>query len=318
MLKKSILITGIGGDIGQSIIRCINDINYPAYLVGCDIDPYAAGRLNVDEFLVAPRVTEPKKYFKFINEIIAKYNVKYIYPAIESEIVFYDLYREYFSRKGVTIFINNHFIINTFLDKYETVNFLKRNKIPHPTTFLLKEYDNQLGFPIIIKPRRGCGSKSIMKLDRPEEFKVKKNILSDVVVQEYLGGENNEYTTGVFSDGKDIHTITFKRKLSLEGFSKTVELVIDERIKRLAEKIAGYSNLVGSINIQSKKIGKGFIIFEINPRFSSTVYFRHYFGFRDVEWWMRLVENKKINFKLRYKSGVGVRCFNENFFNLKK
>lgn len=318
MIKKGILITGIGGDIGQSIIKCIMDINYPVYLIGCDIDPYAAGRLNVDKFLVAPRVTESKKYFKFINGIIAKYNIKYIYPAIESEIVFYDLYREYFSKKGVTIFINSPFIINTFLDKYETVNFLKRNKIPYPATFLIEEYDNQLGFPIIIKARRGCGSKSIIKLDHPEEFRAQKNILSDVVVQEYLDGENNEYTTGVFSNGKDIHSITFKRKLSMEGFSKAVELIMDNRIKKLAEKIACYSNLVGSINIQSKKIEKDFIIFEINPRFSSTVYFRHYFGFRDVEWWMRLVENKKLNFKLRYKSGVGVRCFNENFFNLKK
>jgi carbamoyl-phosphate synthase large subunit len=318
MAKKGILITGIGGDIGQSIIRCIKDIDSPFRLIGCDIDHYASGRPSVDKFLIAPRVAEPKKYLKFLDDNISKYNIKYIYPAVESEIIFFDLHREYFNGKGVIVFINKPFIINTFFDKYETINFLKRNKISHPATFLLEKYNNQLDFPIIIKPRRGCGGRGLIKLDGPEEFKAQKKVLVDAVVQEYLDGENNEYTTGVFSDGEEAHSITFKRKLSPEGFSKMVELVRDEKINKLAEKIARSSNLVGSLNIQSKRNGEDFTVFEINPRFSSTVYFRHYFGFRDVEWWMRLAENKKINFKLKYKRGVGVRCFNENFFNLKK
>ena len=43
-------------------------------------------------------------------------------------------------------------------------------------------------------------------------------------------------------------------------------------------------NLVGSINVQLRITNHLPKIFEINPRFSSTVLFRHLFGFKDLEW----------------------------------
>ena len=43
-------------------------------------------------------------------------------------------------------------------------------------------------------------------------------------------------------------------------------------------------NLEGSINVQLRLTEKGPVVFEINPRFSSTVLFRHMFGFKDLEW----------------------------------
>ena len=35
---------------------------------------------------------------------------------------------------------------------------------------------------------------------------------------------------------------------------------------------------------ENKKISKGPVIFEINPRFSSTVRFRDLLGFKDIQW----------------------------------
>ena len=43
-------------------------------------------------------------------------------------------------------------------------------------------------------------------------------------------------------------------------------------------------DLRGSINIQLRFTSEGPRIFEINPRFSSTIYFRHAVGFQDLIW----------------------------------
>ena len=43
-------------------------------------------------------------------------------------------------------------------------------------------------------------------------------------------------------------------------------------------------NLKGSINVQLRITEEGPMIFEINPRFSSTAFMRHKLGFSDVNW----------------------------------
>ena len=43
-------------------------------------------------------------------------------------------------------------------------------------------------------------------------------------------------------------------------------------------------NLEGCINIQLKIHKEMPIVFEINPRFSSTILFGHLLGFKDLEW----------------------------------
>lgn len=315
MPKKVVLVTGIGGDIGQSIIKCLNETDYEFELLGCDIDPYAAGRNHVRKFFVVPPAVKEKKYYGFIEKTINEYKIKYIYPSTEQEIIFFDKHKKHFDKNDVTIFINNSFAIDTFFDKYKTIQFLKKNKLPYPVTFLIEEYDNQLNFPLIVKPRRGYGSKGVIKINNKEELNFYRGKMHDSIIQEYIGEEDEEYTTGVFYDTEHVYSITFKRRLGFGGVSKIAELVIDKKIDELAEKITRYSKAV-VINIQTRKTLKGFIALEINPRFSSTVYLRHYFGFQDAKWWLDLKESKKIDFKLKYKNGIAVRTLSEEFLEI--
>jgi len=94
-----------------------------------------------------------------------------------------------------------------------------------------------------------------------------------------------------------------------------VELVHESETQEIAEKITKACKIKGAFNVQLRKTDKGFIPFEVNARISSTVYFRHLFGFQDVKWWLDISRNKPVEYKLKYLKGIGVRMLGEVLFN---
>ena len=173
-------------------------------------------------------------------------------------------------------------------DKFKTAEFLRNQNLPFPETFIAHESMNIDKFPVILKSRTGSGSKDIHMIDSMQEFlfHTKKGNY-DFVVQEFISDDKGEFTCGLYRSGqREIRTLIFKRELT-GGYSGYGQIVENNEIKSLLETLAVKLNLVGSINVQlriSKNLPK---IFEINPRFSSTVLFRHLFGFNDLVWSIR-------------------------------
>lgn len=318
MTAKTILVTGVGGDIGQSVIKCLREARPRQTIIGCDTDLYAAGRGMTDDFFQAPSAGKLAQYERFISQLITRKKIKYLLPTSEPEILFYGSRRSTFAQKGVTLFINDPFCLETFFDKFETAEFLKQNGFLHPRTHLIEDFRGQLPYPVLVKRRHGWGGKGLYVVRNSREMAFHRNSFKDGVVQEIVGVPDEEYTAGVFSDGKATHSIAFRRDLGYGSLSKVAKLVRDPEIEKVALKLARAVDLKGSLNVQMRKTAKGYVPLEINPRFSSTVYVRHCFGFQDVRWWMDMMENKEIEFKPRYKAGVAVRCLSETFFELKK
>lgn len=314
--KIRILITGVGGDIGQSVIKCLEESIYKPYLIGCDIDPYAAGKKNVDVFFQAPHARAADEYFKFLAEIIKSTTPNYILPTTEAEIEFYDANRKVFDEHSIKLLINNTHIINTFLNKYNTIEFFKKHGFNYPETYRLSEYRSELGFPVLVKPEKGSGGKKIEMLYDETDLNYIKQKYKDAIVQEIVGNIDEEYTVGIFSDGSKIFSIAFRRYLGYGSLTKFAELTINKDIESLAIRLARACKLKGSINVQMRKTEIGFIPFEVNPRLSSTVYFRHFFGFNDLEWWINIYEGHQNEYNLKYTKGIGVRTINETFFDL--
>jgi carbamoyl-phosphate synthase large subunit len=319
--NKRILVSAVGGDLAQSVIKCLQDSHPAPYIVGCDMNPYAAGRADVDLFLQAPPVTETENYRDFLGETVLQYDLDYVFPLSDVEILFYNEYRQWLDGCPAVFAVNEPHIINTFMDKYKTAAFFKDNGFLYPETYLPEEYNGQLGFPLILKRKQGSGSQKLFKVTDGEElaFYLKRN--SGMIVQEYLhqkDGKDNEYTSGIFSDGQNIYTITFRRLLAPGGFSQQVELIPDGPAVEFAQSLARVLRFVlhfkGSLNVQFRLTDRGCVAFEINPRFSSTVYFRHCFGFKDVLWTMDLFAGKPVTYTPVFKKAVGVRKFSEVIF----
>ena len=315
MAERKVLVTGVGGDIGQSLLKCLKDTDYEFSLLGCDIDPFAGGRALVEKFYQVPYATDSENYLRFVTGLFESESVEYIFPTTEAEIEFFDINRELF-KNNATIFIHGHDIVKTFLDKYETALLLAENGLPSPKTYLIEHYKDELDYPYILKPRKGHGGKNLILVNDAEAFKFFRSRLENYVVQENIGTPDEEYTVTIFSTGKKSYSMALKRSLGYGSLSKVAQLITDSNLECLAEKIAAAVSLEGSLNIQCRKTNSGYVPFEVNPRFSSTVYVRHYFGFQDVKWWVDLKEGRTIEYKPRFKSGICVRTIGETFFDL--
>ena len=318
MAKLNILVSAVGGDLGQSVIKCLRDSSYHPHISGCDMNPFAGGRADVDEFFPAPPVKDKQRYMDFLLRIIKGKRINYVFLTADVEIIFYNENRESFRDTNAVFVVSEKHIIDTFMDKYKTAAFFKEKGILYPQTWMPSQYDNQLGFPLILKKRRGSGSQSFFKVNDAEELHFYLKRHNDMIVQEYLPGEDNEYTAALFKHGETIHTITFKRTLAPGGFSQQVELVTGGITNEFPGELAGQLDFQGSINVQFRCTDHGCVPFEINPRFSSTVYFRHRFGFKDVLWSLDVYEGKDVAYTPLYTAGIGVKKFSEAFFDMQK
>ncbi len=307
----NILVTGIGGDIGQSVIKCLRESGYAPKIVGCDMDEHAAGRVLVDEFEVAPPVGNTRGYQRFIGDMMEKYGIKYIFPIPEAEIWFHHGHRGIFKAE---VMINNPRTIEVGFDKYKMTKMLEACELPYPKTYPISKFAGNLDYPFLIKAPRGSGGESVVVARDYDDVKYWRRRMFNAIAQEIIGTVDGEYTVGVFSDGKRVYSICFRRYLGYDNMSKYVELVHCEEIQKIVERIAEALHLVGSMNVQFRKGERDYVPFEINSRLSSSVYFRHRFGFTDVKWWIDIKEGNPINYKLKYNKGVGVRTVGEVFF----
>ncbi len=316
-IKKTILVTAVSGDIGGSAVRSLHEAGHR--ILGCDLNPHTPVAALLHRFYVAPPARDADVYLRFLHDVAGSEGVDIIVPISEPEISLLNARREVFRGSSVKLLLNNPTIIDHFLDKLKTARYLSAIGIRTPKTSLLREYDGSFGFPVIVKPRTGCGSKKLWVAHDPADLDyVMRKGDGTLVVQEYIGSDAEEYTTGVFSDGKKTSSITFRRKLGFGGLSMEACLVDVPFIENMAIRVAEVTRLIGSINIQTRRVGSEnmYIPFEINPRISSTLLFRKKFGFDDLVWWVDAASDMSYSYQKIFSSGTAVRYVSECYFDM--
>ena len=250
-------------------------------------------------------------------KIIKKYNVDFYIPVPEEELRCLHRHRALIEEWPVKILMNNQQVLEVFMDKFTTSIYLDQLGVPVPQTQLLKDVDpKRCHLPAIIKSRYACGGRHVRQVvDRQDMSFWKRKNTGDLIFQEYIGNPEEEYTSAVFSDGKKVEVINFRRNLHPGGFSRDVKQLDIPALDKIGKLVAEKTKLRGSINIQSRKVGAKFYVFEINPRLSSTVSLRRHFGFNDADWWIKILSGKNWRFELRHKGGYAYRYLNEIYMD---
>jgi len=324
--KATVLVTAAGGIVSQGIMKSLklsNMIkNHPVMyeIVTTDINAQAAGLYRSDiGILVHP--PSSSDYVESIIKICKEQNVQAIFVGSDEELLPIAHVKEKIEKEtGTIVLINPIDVISTAIDKWKTFEFLKKNNLPCAESSLpenQEEFIEKFGFPLVVKPREGHGSLHFYIVNNRDEIKQAISAIQKVgwrpIIQEYLDGENVEFTSGVTINktGKNIMSSISMRKTLKQG--QTYKAFVDDfhDVRKSAEETALKFGCRGSINIQAKMIENMPKIFEINPRFSATCPIRATAGVNEPDIVFRnfvLGEEIKID---TYQKLVCLRYWNE-------
>lgn len=308
----NILVTGVGSVIGYGIIKSLLASSYKVRIIGTDIYNDAVGKKWCHSF-VPGVLANHEDYLDFLYETIKKYDIDLVFPGIEQDINRIVLEQDKFTELDVQFVINNPDLIQIANDKWTTHLKLLENNIPSIKTFIdgnYNEIENEIGNPILFKPRRSYASKGIFKIYSQEDYSYWKVKYKDnFMVQQIVGFVDSEYTVGVFGlgNGHSSQKLSLKRTLGPDGATSKAKTVEIEELNTTVDNLVSVFKPSGPTNFQFRYHEGEYLLLEINPRISSSTSIRSAFGYNEAEMCIEYYLKGQVPSKREVKSGSAVR-----------
>ncbi|WP_430469374.1 ATP-grasp domain-containing protein [Thalassospira lucentensis] len=278
---ETFLVTGANGDIGDAIGRTLVEVYPGVPCFGADCAGVWPGRYLFQDMFPLPPASSPE-YMEALSQLSEKLGNTILIAASEPEIIRIASDRTSF---GSLAPLNiDHSIVTLFSDKLTTNKWLRKNNFPAPYTVKLAEA-TEVNLPLVVKPQTGSGSKGIHIVKDIPHLKFLQSTLEidAYIAQEYIDVTDNEFTCAVFRNKKEVRVLAMKRRLQ-GGFSNYIFVDSRKLLTEFLADIADKMDLSGAVNVQLRVKGNTPYVFEVNPRFSSTVRMRHLLGFSDLIW----------------------------------
>jgi len=295
-----VLITAVGGDLGQALVKALRLSELPIEIHGCDMNELGIGSAFVDYYHVVPPAKDMTNYIRALDSLCKSLRIQVVVPGSEPEI---DVLSKLGSPPtlpcGTVIVCHESQWIATYGDKLRCREALKGkvDLAPYADGTDRKAVEQlvaEVGFPVVVKSRRSSGSRSLRVANNYDQLQTYLSEIPLSLVEKYIDASGGEFSAGAFACDQFDMVIVFKRELGPGGCSWYAETSDDKEVVQYVKSIARPIHLRGSINIQVRKSREGVRLLEINPRFSSLVAARAICGFKDLEWAIRLVLGMEI------------------------
>jgi carbamoyl-phosphate synthase large subunit len=294
----TILVTGVGAIIGYGIIKSLRKSGHDLIIIGMDIYADAAGRHWCDHFEQAARA-EDAKYVSFLCSLIEKHKIDLVIPGIEQDVSRMSRERKHLQSLPSQFALNTPELISISNDKWLMQLKLAEAGLPRIKSYIegpFEEISQEIGLPMVLKPRRSYASKGIYLIHSAEDFAYWKRRLGDnFMVQELVGSDQDEYTAAVFAygNGDCSKNITFKRTLSGEGATAKAMVVDEPDLSGSIDTLVEIFQPEGPTNFQYRRHKGHFLLLEINPRISASTSLRTAFGFNEAQMCIEYYLDKK-------------------------
>ena len=328
MEKQPVLVTATGSIIGEGIIKCLKlanrsrQVSFAYEIVAGDMRPDAAGLYRGHAAELIPSPEDELKYLDALSKICKKYSIRAIFCGSDEELPTLARQADQIEREtGAKVITNPLPVIAIATDKWKTFQLLKKSGLDCAESSLLEnrgDFVEKFGFPLIVKPRSGHGSQNIVLVGNAEELdsalKAIRFTGGDPMIQEYLPGDDAEFTTGVVTSrknmGRVLSSISMRRMLK---HGQTYKAFIEdvEPVRVSSEKAALVLGAVGAVNIQSRLVNGASKVFEINPRFSASCPIRAVSGVNEPDTVFRDQIRMEDVSPPEIKKLVGLRYWNE-------
>jgi carbamoyl-phosphate synthase large subunit len=329
----NVLVLAAGSNVTQSIQKALALATIPTRVVAACISRSSPGLYMADRAYISP-LASAAAFIPWLLDVCQLERIDVVMSGSEQVLEglapHVSTLRE---RTGAVAIVSPPDVLLTGRDKLRTCRWLESSGLPVPRFADLGDADAvrslvaSCGFPLIAKPRFGKGSDGILTLESESDLRrvIAAEDLSlrdvvhrpigghDLILQEHLGHEQDEYTVGCFCDcnGELQGTIVLRRTLEA-GTTRTAQLGSFPEVRDAAAEIASALRPLGPCNVQLRLHNGQAVPFEINPRFSGTTSVRAQMGFNEVDAALRhFVLDEPVPPLKDAGSGVALRYWNE-------
>ena len=266
-----VLVTGVGGPSGISILRAMD--GEPVTMLAGDIDPFAAGLYLVESTRrsILPRGDDPR----FSDQLLERCRseaIDVLIPTVDTELLPLARRRAEFAAAGTTLVLASVETLETCLDKWVLAERCREHVRVPETVVVDADFDPAApALPVIVKPRAGSGSRGIRLIERRAELEALERD-GTLLVQEHLPGP--EYSLDVLAraDGHVAAVVPRARLKVDSGIAVTGRTLHDEALEGYAREVARLIGLTTVANVQVKGDVAGEpALLEVNARFPGTM-----------------------------------------------
>lgn len=267
MKKINVLIFPSGG---ENAINIYDSLKYNLHfnLFGAtSIEDYSASLYKKENFSIDNYYITDLKFIEKFNELLNKFSIDYVIPTHDTIALYLMEHQGEIKSQIVCSPVETTRIANSKKKIIDTV----KGKWYCPKTYnSIEEIDT---YPVFLKPDIGAGAKGTLLAKTKEETEKFINNNSDIVITEFLPGE--ELTVDCFTDknGKLIFIGPRTRERITMGISFTSKtLIADEKIEEIANDLNSMLNFNGAWFFQVKRdINNNYKIMEFSVRQAGTM-----------------------------------------------
>lgn len=268
------------------------------YAADCSVD--APALQEAEQGFLLPSVTDPE-YDRELLRLCQQQRIGLLVPLNDLELPRLAALTSALRSLGTIPVVSSPEVIHICSDKLATDQFLSRQQIPAPRTYLaldevLPLLERSPKLSVIVKPRWGSGSIGIQVATNAEELRLAYHFAGNAVkhsclvrsdelqhepsllIQERIAGP--EYGLDVINDlqGRYVATL-IKRKLSMRaGETDRAVTIHDPELEALGQRLGQTLGHVGNLDCDVIVGPDGPRVIELNPRFGGSYPFAHQAG----------------------------------------
>jgi carbamoyl-phosphate synthase large subunit len=239
-----------------------------ATAVAADANPLAPALYHADEHALVPRVDDPD-YIPALRALVEQHDIRLIVPLTDLD---HGVLSRAKDELGAVVLLPKPEVVDALADKWLAHLLFVERGIGSPDTWLPADVPDDVAFPVLVKARRGFGSRGIYRCaDRHElEFFLGYS-KEDSMVQAACRGE--EFSIDLFCDleSRCLNAVPRTMIESKGGESIKGMTLADPELIEVGRFVSETIGLVGPANVQCFREPDGsHRVTDINPRFGGA------------------------------------------------
>lgn len=266
----------------------------------CNSDDKSIAFKYADEKVISPLIYD-SNYILFLLEYCKENRIDIVISLFDIDLLMLAKHKKQFEKIGTKVIVSDPTIIEVCNDKWKTYRFLIDNGFHAPMSFLdmneviEKISERKLSYPVVVKPRYGCGSISVAIAYDEEDLRYLTKKANEDIANSYLKYESavtndkviyqecligQEYGADIINDlNGEIQNVIIRKKLAMRSGETDIAQLVDEpNIKETLIRLGKITKHIANMDCDIFLVNSVPYVLEMNARFGGGYPFSHMGG----------------------------------------